>query len=399
MDDQHFDELVRSISSGVSRRRALRTALAGLVTGVAGVTALSAEAKQGKGKAEGKKKAKAQGKNKGKQGKAQGKTKKRVQAQQGGNENCPAGTSSERYNFSAAELDANNCVIKGQTVGTCSCNIQACFVPKAGSPGEFSGFYFGAATTCTNPTVILKGGNDNTGPSGNCTAASPCNAPSTCGQNNNQCAISNYTFCGYACPEVTTTTPGQTTTTTKAPATTTTAGPGTTTTAGPGTTTTAGPGTTTTAPPQTTTTKPPKPPKCVSNKTCHDKNCGSYKDNCGNTYVCGGGCGHKQICVVDEHDKVFCKPLPSDCAPNGHTGICCSGFHRDGGICCDRHEAGAVGIIVSTAVANTITVNTPASTPVSTVPPTTIIIPGNNSIGGAGRRRRRRRRKGGRRRK
>jgi hypothetical protein len=59
MDDQHFDDLIRGLGSGLSRRGALRSALGGLVAAVAGVSALSvAAAKPGKGKG------KTQGKNK-----------------------------------------------------------------------------------------------------------------------------------------------------------------------------------------------------------------------------------------------------------------------------------------------------------------------------------------------
>lgn len=57
MNEQHFDDVIRSLGSGLSRRGALRSALGGLVAAVAGVSALSAaEAKPGKGKAQGKSK-------------------------------------------------------------------------------------------------------------------------------------------------------------------------------------------------------------------------------------------------------------------------------------------------------------------------------------------------------
>jgi hypothetical protein len=124
--------------------------------------------------------------------------------------------------------------------------------------------------------------------------------------------------------------------------------------------------------------------------TCEGKSCGE-EDGCGN--VCGG-CPPKQLCVIG-HEDISCKEVPV-CAPNGESGICCSGYHKDG-ICCSADTPGAISILVKVDVFNSITVNTPPNTAIPTVP-TPAATTTTTTTNSSQKRRRRRRRRGGRRR-
>jgi len=331
MDDKHFDNLIRSIGSGLSRRKALRSALGGLAA-AAGVTAAAAETKKGKAKAEGKSKPK---------GKADGKKKsKKARAEQSSLYGCnaqqvaichntdQAGRTSQCVATSAVDPAAGHCGHPGAGGG------PDCFCPGQG---------FGPTTPgCPLPVC------------GSCTQTA-----------------------GGACSLV------------ALPTTTTVAGPTTTTVAGPTTTTVAGPTTTTVAGPTTTTQCP---------DTCEKFACGKF--NCRGR-ICGGCSDYKHWCVLaDDGRSATCKALPSkDCAPNGKRGLCCSGFHKGDGICCDPYDAGATPIVVTNSNFNSISGGTSPTSVITTVsvPPssgggTTIIT--TPSVGGAGRRRKRRRRGG-----
>jgi hypothetical protein len=107
---------------------------------------------------------------------------------------------------------------------------------------------------------------------------------------------------------------------------------------------------------------------------------------------CPGGCNHG-FCVIDDDGKHAQCKKPPVCAPNGEPGICCSGYHRHDGICCDADDPGAIAITVTTNVFNAITVTTPPNSTIVTVtvPPTPVtpVVPPR-------RRRRRHHRRGGR---
>jgi hypothetical protein len=270
MDGKTFDDLIRRFcTTRLTRLSALRGFITAAVAAATGATLADdetdAKKKRGRGRGaarkEGKKSAK--GKGKGKSGKGQNKNKKKHGGGNnksnagGGNQDCPAGqTSTGRID--AGQLERGECTPITFREGDCRCVIDACLSEDGKE------ITLGPDTTCdvAEGSVIVKGGPN----AKRCEIPEklPCSAPLNRGGNVPE--VSNVTFCGIACPEVTTTTKAPTTTTTtKAPTTTTTTkAPTTTTTTTKAptttTTTTKAPTTTTTttkAPTTTTTTKAP----------------------------------------------------------------------------------------------------------------------------------------------
>jgi len=339
MDDKHFDDLIRSISSGVSRRRALRSALGGLVAGAAGATALSAEAKQGKqGKAEGKNKGKpgkAEGKNKGKPGKAEGKhkgkqakNKKQARTQQAA-PLCPPSNNADA------------------TVAICHNGHIQCVAPSAGG-------HCGHANDCVcHPPAATLTDCPNQTSCGNCPAIE-----------GGECSIA---------PVTTTTSTTTTSTTTTSPDQTT--------------------STTTTSPDQTTTTSPPP---C----SCKGKKCGEFNE-CGE--LCGDCPKHELCVVIApdtaicEETPVCCPNGESGICCSGHhcNGVCCD--KNDPGSVAIIVSSEVFNSITVNTPPNTVLV-TVTSPPISiTQPPAPVIPPAvvstTPTTGGAGKKKRRRRRR------
>lgn len=104
------------------------------------------------------------------------------------------------------------------------------------------------------------------------------------------------------------------------------------------------------------TTETPPPVDCPTYCNEEEKTCGRYDNGC----LCGGCPEEKPFCVVDEpHQTVSCK-TPPYCVPNGESGPCCSGYHRDG-VCCSSDADSATAIIVDVETFNRISVNTPTT--------------------------------------
>lgn len=333
MDEHHFDDLTRSLGSGLSRRRTLRAALGGLLAAVAGATALSpVDAKSGKGhgkrQSAHKHMSKSQGKNK-----HRGKSQQRVQAQ------CGDGNCEDPEESTA--LQCNQCSTSG--------------APKVGCAGHTC--TLGSNTCCVTQSLICGNGHccykDGTyepaDPTKCCSPYKPesktCGPPSVCIAKGGTGCVAGSSDPAKQCCD-------------------------------PNTVTCDAAG------------------KCVAktcSSSCTGKTCGQ-KNECGD--LCGG-CQTKEFCVLtDNGQSASCKAVPSDCVGNGERGICCSGYHRDG-VCCDANDPGAVAITVTTNVFNQITINTPPTTVITTVnvpaapaaPATIITTP---SVGGAGRRKKRR---------